>query len=207
MFGEQKVAVAEFNKVIEELKKDFEEKIKDKEISYNASIESLKDEFGVVKKQNDILKKTIWELHNKSKKKIQQLQEENKKLLNVSKELAESCAIISEDCEDVKGKQEDFESNVSTRRSEDLKMSNKNNRYLRDKILKIEKDFEEKFEGLLETIAEKLSETDENTLSEMLGSKITLRKLLTKFKDQNKAALYSIVYMLAKYFEDKGVRV
>lgn len=145
--------------------------------------------------------KEIFEEHKKDtesrittlEEKIEKLLKLNTEFINATAESIEQRPIIS-----LEKIEKQFEK-YREKRNNDLKIQNNNFRLLNEKI----KNQNTRIEALIELIADS---SEDNESINFFDKKMNLGSIF-RMKNQNKAALIAIVYMMKKYFDEKGQRV
>ena len=205
----------------------FQEKIdknKDFDIRYLSFHDKVVESFADTQTNFSNLSESISELTIKTqsqRKEIDDLKVQNKSLEELIKTLLESLQELSE-----LNEIEEFKEEQKIRRKKDLEIQSKNFHIVLDKIKdtnqktqKLNLDIKQNItelkketsrlkkeqESILEVVAEKIVENEVENID--IFGQTSLRDILTKSKNKNKAALYAVVYLMKKELEDKGIKI
>jgi len=164
-------------------------------------IKNLEDQIQELKQSNESLKNENLEV----KKKIITLTEISKQITenvkdfleteDIQEKTEETAETVTVDNFDIKMQE------VKQRRDKDLEILNKNFKFVNGKV----KDVDKKIDALIETVAEKIVNDDNETLPSLFTASTSLKSILQM--KNNKAYIYALVYLLKKQFDEKGVRV
>lgn len=227
MFGPTQAEFDELVRKVENIRLEFSEYKRKVEVLQEDSIESLKDTQALLVKENQesrenvrILAEAIEKratseevehcrtnlgelfnalasIQNESKQQDTKIAAVNKGLIDVLQSVQELSELVDSDKEELTKKCRDSRD----KQNADLKGTNKNFRYLNDKV----KSLQNKFEALLEVVSEKLTQHEE--FPDIFSSHMTVDAILKKVKNPDKASLYALVFMAKKHFQDKGIKV
>jgi len=162
------------------------------QLSIGLRLKANEENIHKLKQENVQLKQT----NEIQKEKFDKLDKNNQIIKNALKELIELIDELAND----NGK-EHLIKDLKDKRIKDLAVINKNFVHTR----KLIKETETKYQALLEILSEKIVE--EEKTPDLFGTSISLRKILQNSNNNNKSLLLSIVYMLKKQLDDKGIRL
>ena len=145
-----------------------------------------------LKQENAQLKQT----NETQKEKIDKLDKNDKIIKNVLKELIKLIDELANDNE-----QDHPLKDLKNKRIKDLAVINKNFIHTR----KLIKETDTKYQALLEILSEKIVE--EEKTPDLFGTNVSLKKILQNKNNNNKSLLLSVVYLLKKQLDDKGIRI
>jgi len=168
----------------------------------------------VIENKSDVSEELLNEINNKYEEQDKHLKiviesfEETLKKTNKLENSLKSIVEVQQEVSDLnEEKNDEYDLKLETQQQiiETLKSSvgilNKKFKNLTDEI----EDSKRRFDALLELFTEKMSTT--KNIVNPLKSNVTLREIWTMIEDKNMAAMVSIMFMVKKMLEEKGVRL
>jgi len=188
---------------------DFEQKLPEIQIIENKVIENR-----VIENKSDVSEELLNEINNKYEEQDKHLKivlesfEETLKKTNKLENSLKAIVEVQQEVSDLnEEKNDEYDLKLQTQQQiiETLKTSvgilNKKFKNLTEEI----EDSKRRFDALLELFTEKMSTT--KNIVNPLKSNTTLREIWTMIEDKNMAAMVSIMFMVKKMLEEKGVRL